>query len=205
MGEKRTFFHNVQDQEKMEPLLVGGTSLKYNVHTSLQDMSPEKVKKIARTLSLPIEIAILNTKFSMNAAMIIRQASCEGVRKVHILGPKACDMRSAVGGQHYVEIVKPGDVGPEYFIDLGVYPILVEQGGEALEDFNFKPLFRQGKTLCILMGNESTGLPPEYLKQSFPRISISQMGVLRSMNVQMAAGIVIYELTRQWRQLYKEM
>jgi tRNA G18 (ribose-2'-O)-methylase SpoU len=189
----------------MEPLLVGGTPLKYNVHTSLQDMPKEKVQKIAKTLSLPIEIAILNTKFSMNAAMIIRQASCEGIRRVHILGPKACDMRSAVGGQHYVDIVKPGDVGPEYFIDLGLYPILVEQGGEALEEFNFKPLFRQGKTVCILMGNESTGLPPEYLKQSFPRITISQMGVLRSMNVQMAAGIVVYEMTRQWRQLYKEM
>jgi tRNA G18 (ribose-2'-O)-methylase SpoU len=189
----------------MEPLFVGGKPLKYNVHTSLHDMSKEKVQKIAKILSLPIEIAILNTKFAMNAAMIIRQASCEGIRKVHIIGPKACDMRSAVGGQNYVDIVKPGDVGPEYFKDLGVYPILIEQGGEPLEDFNFKPLFRESKTVCILMGNESTGLPESYLKEKFPRISISQMGVLRSMNVQMAAGIVIYEMTRQWRQLYREI
>jgi tRNA G18 (ribose-2'-O)-methylase SpoU len=85
-----------------------------------------------------------------------------------------------------------------------LYPILVEQGGEALEEFNFKTLFRQGKNLCIIMGNESTGLPDSYLKEKFPRVSISQLGVLRSMNVQMAAGIVIYEITRQWRQLYKD-
>jgi tRNA G18 (ribose-2'-O)-methylase SpoU len=190
----------------MEPLLVGGTRLRYNVHSSLQDMSKEKVQKIAKSLSLPIEIAILNTKFSMNAAMIIRQASCEGIRRVHIIGPKACDMRPAVGGQNYVDIVKAGDIDPStYFDQQGLIPILVEQGGEPLEDFNFKPLFRQGKTLCIVMGNESSGLPPEYLKQRFPRITISQMGVLRSMNVQMAAGIVIYEMTRQWRQLYKEI
>ena len=188
----------------MEPLLVGGQPLKYNVVSCLQDMAKEKVQKIARTLCLPVEIAILNSKYSMNAAMIIRQAACEGLRRVHIIGPKACDMRPAVGAQHYVDVVKPGDVDPSYFIEQGLYPILVEQGGEALEEFNFKSLFRQGKNLCIIMGNESTGLPDSYLKEKFPRVSISQLGVLRSMNVQMAAGIVIYEITRQWRQLYKD-
>jgi len=189
----------------MEPLLVGGQPLKYNVVSCLQEMTKEKVKKIAKTLSLPIDIAILNSKFSMNAAMIIRQASCEGLRRVHILGPKACDMRPAVGAQNYIDVVKPGDIDPaKYFVEQGLYPILVEQGGEALEEFNFKTLLRQGKNLCIIMGNESTGIPPAYLNQSFPRVSISQMGILRSMNVQMAAGIVMYEITRQWRQLYKD-
>jgi tRNA guanosine-2'-O-methyltransferase len=49
------------------------------------------------------------------------------------------------------------------------------------------------------MGSESTGLPQEYLMQKFPKITISQYGLIRSLNVQTAASIVMYEFTRQWR------
>jgi len=189
-----------------EPLLVGGQPLKYNVVSCLQNKPKDKVQQIAKTFNIPLEIAILNTKFSMNAAMVIRTSAVFGLQKVHIIGPKACDMRSAVGSQHYVEIVKPGEINPEtYFHDLGLIPILVEQGGEPLEEFDFKPFIRQKKTICFVMGNETTGLSDEYLKQSFKKISISQMGVLRSLNVQVAASIITYEFSKQWRAYYKDL
>jgi tRNA G18 (ribose-2'-O)-methylase SpoU len=186
----------------MEPLLVGGESLKYNVHDYAQKIDHEKAKQLSKKLSIQVDIAIINTRFSMNAAMIARTIAVLGLQKLHIIGPKACDMRSSVGSQHYIELVKPGDIQPEnYFTELGLYPILVEQGGFPLEDFNFKTLIREGKHICFIMGSESTGLPPEYLKQKFPKITISQYGLVRSLNVQTAASIVMYEFTRQWRQV----
>jgi tRNA G18 (ribose-2'-O)-methylase SpoU len=184
-----------------EPLLVGGQGLKYNVHNFAQTFNKEKSKDLSKKLSINAEVAILNTKFSMNAAMIARTIAVMGFQRLHIIGPKACDMRSSVGSQHYIELAKPGDVSPEYFTTLGLYPILVEQGGYPLEDFNFKTLIREGKHICFIMGSESTGLPPEYLKQKFPRITISQYGLVRSLNVQTAASIVMYEFTKQWRQV----
>jgi len=183
----------------MEPLLVGGQPLKYNVHDFAQKIDHEKAKQLSRKLSIPVDIAIINTRFSMNAAMIARTIAVLGLQKLHIIGPKACDMRSSVGAQHYIELVKPGNISPSYFIEQGLYPILVEQGGEPLEDFNFKALIREGQHICFIMGSESTGLPEEYLMQKFPRITISQYGLIRSLNVQTAASIVMYEFTRQWR------
>ena len=185
----------------MEPLLVGGESLKYNVHDYAQKIDHEKAKQLSRKLSIPVDIAIINTRFTMNAAMIARTIAVLGLQKLHIIGPKACDMRSSVGSQHYIELVKPGDVSPTYFTELGLYPILVEQGGYPLEEFNFKTLIRERKHICFIMGSESTGLPAEYLSTKFPKITISQYGLVRSLNVQTAASIVMYEFTRQWRQL----
>jgi tRNA G18 (ribose-2'-O)-methylase SpoU len=185
-----------------EPLLVGGQGLKYNVHNFAQTFNKEKSKDLSKKLSINAEVAILNTKFSMNAAMIARTIAVMGFQRLHIIGPKACDMRSAVGSQHYIDIVKPGEINPStYFDEMGLFPILVEQGGESLEEFNFKPFIREGKNICFVMGNESTGLSDDYLKQGFPIVSISQYGLVRSLNVQTAAAIVIYEFTKQWRQV----
>jgi tRNA guanosine-2'-O-methyltransferase len=50
------------------------------------------------------------------------------------------------------------------------------------------------------MGSESDGVPAEYIKK-FPTLTISQYGLVRSLNVQTAASIVMYEFTRQWRQV----
>ena len=55
------------------------------------------------------------------------------------------------------------------------------------------------------MGNESEGLPPEILTLGFPRITIAQYGVVRSLNVSVAASIVAYEYLKQWRSIRKSI
>ena len=186
-----------------EPKVVGGQPIiKHNVHDYAQKLPKHKVQKLSKVFRLPIDVALQNVKGSNNAAMIARSMAVTGTSGFHIIGAKATDMRAAVGAQNYVKIAKVGDIDPStYFTNLGLYPILVEQGGEPLETFNFKSLIRQGKQICIVMGNESSGLSSDYLNQPFPRITISQYGLLRSHNVQVAASIVMYEFSKQWRQV----
>jgi tRNA G18 (ribose-2'-O)-methylase SpoU len=184
-----------------EPKLVGGQTLKYNVITCLQNNN-DLAKKVAKSFFVPLEIAVQNIKFTNNTAMIARTLACLGIPKLHLLNDKACDWRPAVGSRNYIDIVKPGKIDPStYFQENDLIPILIEQGGISLEDFNFKTYIREGKKICLVMGNEATGLSSEYLKQKFPIVSISQYGVLRSLNVQVAASIVMYEFTKQWRQI----
>jgi tRNA G18 (ribose-2'-O)-methylase SpoU len=81
----------------------------------------------------------------------------------------------------------------------------VEQGGTPLEDFSFKPYLpnklEEGWKVCLVVGSESFGLPKEMLKEvDAPIVTISQYGVMRSLNVSVATGIVLYEFCRQWRQ-----
>lgn len=81
-------------------------------------------------------------------------------------------------------------------------PFLVEQGGIPLEDINFKPFMK--KPICFIMGNEGEGLPAEMLRTKFPKITISQYGLVRSLNVSMAATVVMYEFVKQWRNIRKD-
>lgn len=51
--------------------------------------------------------------------------------------------------------------------------------------------------LCIIMGSEEDGISPEYLKRCDQIARIPMMGTVGSLNVSVAAGMVLYEAVRQ--------
>ena len=51
--------------------------------------------------------------------------------------------------------------------------------------------------ICILMGSEETGISPEYLKKCDELVKIPLLGQTESLNVSVAAGLVLYEVVRQ--------
>ncbi|HIT84158.1 MAG TPA: 23S rRNA (guanosine(2251)-2'-O)-methyltransferase RlmB [Candidatus Avibacteroides faecavium] len=53
---------------------------------------------------------------------------------------------------------------------------------------------------CLLLGAEDKGIPNEHLRWCDDRVSIPQLGTVASLNVSVAAGILIYEAVRQRRQ-----
>jgi TrmH family RNA methyltransferase len=53
------------------------------------------------------------------------------------------------------------------------------------------------KTTALVVGTEATGLSDDWLKQSSQNIIIPMQGEIDSMNVSVAAGILIFEAKRQ--------
>lgn len=51
--------------------------------------------------------------------------------------------------------------------------------------------------VAILMGSEDMGVAPEHLRISDELIKIPQFGTIKSLNVSVAAGVMIYETVRQ--------
>jgi 23S rRNA (guanosine2251-2'-O)-methyltransferase len=51
--------------------------------------------------------------------------------------------------------------------------------------------------LGIIMGSEETGISPEYLKKCDAMLNIPMRGETSSLNVSVAAGIMLYEVVRQ--------
>jgi 23S rRNA (guanosine2251-2'-O)-methyltransferase len=47
------------------------------------------------------------------------------------------------------------------------------------------------------MGSEEDGISPEYLKRCDTVLKIPMMGSVGSLNVSVAAGMLLYEITRQ--------
>lgn len=204
------------DEPSTETLLVPKTSsrmdiIKYNVHTPFQHMSPEQCQKIAVSVAIPCHLMLYNLDGNMNIAMSVRSAAVLGISDVWIVGKRKYDARPEVGAKNYVRVHKIAELGEDpgaFFREACLQPIFVEQGGVPLETFNFRPYLggslktSRDSTPCFIMGSESHGIPPAVLKAlpTAPRITISQYGLVRSLNVSIAASIVLHEFLRQWRE-----
>jgi tRNA G18 (ribose-2'-O)-methylase SpoU len=182
---------------------------KYNVHTIFQEMPSENVKKIASKLSLPLSICLLNFDGNSNIGMTIRTSAVMGIYNVYIIGKRAYDKRSTVGSHNYVKLHREGwvDDPVRFFEAEGCLPIVLEQGGEPLDEFNFRPYFN--KKVVFIMGSEGNGVDKVWTDKlregGAPFISISQCGLVRSLNVSIAASIAMYEYSKQFRKYQKDV
>ena len=187
-------------------MVILESSLKYNVHTPLQTQPVEKLKLISQKFALPVHLMLLNLDGNMNIAMSIRTAAVLGCSDVWVVGRRKYDARPEVGSKNYINVHKLDTIDPKtFFAEHGLTPMLIEQGGTPLEETNFKPLLTQ--KVCFIMGSESHGLPKAFLDSlsDAPRITISQYGLVRSLNVSIAASIVMYEYLKQWRHSRKDI
>lgn len=181
------------------------TLLKYNVHSFYQNMGIETIKIIAKHQALPCALIFYNLNGDINVGMAIRSAAIFGFSDVYIIGKRHYDKRSVVGAQHYISVHRHANVLNSFFKDEKIMPIMLEQGGDPLEDFSFRPylpgLIEKGWKLGIIVGSENHGLSKDFMKSmsGTPIVSISQCGIMRSLNVCNAASIVMYEYAKQWR------
>lgn len=179
--------------------------IKYNVHTLLQNKSPDELKVISDKLALPVHLMLFNLDGNMNIAMSIRTAAVLGCSDVWVIGMRRYDARPEVGSKNYINVHKLKEISYDFFDEHGLQPILVEQGGTSIEETKFHKYFT--KPVCFVMGSESHGLPSDFLShfKHAPRVSISQYGLVRSLNVSVAASIVMYEYLKQWRSARKDI
>lgn len=185
------------------------THIKYNVHNCFQSMPTDRTREISRKLALPVHLMLLNLDGNMNIAMSIRTAAVLGISDVWVVGRRKYDARPEVGSHNYIRVHKVGELEDvkTFFETHKLSPILLEQGGIPLEEFNFKPyVSNETHRVCFIMGSESHGFSKEWLMKlkDAPRITISQYGMVRSLNVTIAASIVLYEYLKQWRNYRKE-
>jgi tRNA(Leu) C34 or U34 (ribose-2'-O)-methylase TrmL len=188
----------------MEPIMkdVGGMPIKYNVINEVQSMATDKVKAIAKNIGVRAAVMFWNSSGNKNIALGVRAFAVLGFKSFYIIGKKNYDARPEVGAKHYIDLHKLSMIDIHTFFDENnMAPVLVEQGGSPLEEFDFKPYIKSDRMICFIMGNESEGFPPELLRMGFPRITIAQYGLVRSLNVSIASSIVAYEYLRQWRHM----
>jgi tRNA G18 (ribose-2'-O)-methylase SpoU len=166
-------------------------------------MDNDKVKYISSKLSLPAALILFNVDGGINISMAIRSAAVFGFSDVYIVGKRKRDKRGDVGACNYIKIHQIHLINDDFFKENKLLPIVVEQNGTPLEEFNFTPYFptktiSESLKVAFIVGSEQEGVN---IKINAPMITISQYGVMRSLNVAMASSIIIYEYTRQWRKM----
>lgn len=146
------------------------------------------------------KVIVLDSIRSMqNVGAIFRNADGSGFEKLYLCGhtptpPRGDISKTALWAQHYIDW--------EYYEDIfevleklrhdGFQIFAVELTPQAID---YKTLFHSNyEKVCLIMGNEVVGVNQKVLDFCDKHIIIPMNGKKNSLNVSVAAGIVMYAL-----------
>jgi len=158
----------------------------------LKWMTDEEVVKYLEGKKLNYGVLIINVLYDNNAGNIIRSSNAFGAQEIILYGHKKFDRRASVGTEFYSQFrhIKYVEDLDTVFSDYDVI-VSVENTDDAISLSDFK--WDSKKKTLLIFGQESSGIPEEVLKKSDYKVKIAQLGSVRSLNVSVAAGIVIYD------------
>ncbi len=144
-----------------------------------------------------------NVRSLNNVGSIFRLADGLGVRKIYLGGitpspPRPEIAKIALGAENSVEYEWMEDPARAVVLlrNAGVQVVALEQTDESLSVFEFP--FRE--PMALILGHETVGIDEQLLDLADETVEIPMFGAKHSHNVATAAGIVLYEARRQWRQ-----
>lgn len=142
-----------------------------------------------------LHIAIENWQHDINIGTIVRNANAFNIAVVHIIGKKHWNRRGAMVTDRYLTILHHETV--EDFvramssIDRTIIAIDNQPGAKNLSEVKLD------KHIVLVFGGEGPGLSAEMIAASKIMVQIEQFGSTRSVNVGVAAGIVMYAWIHQ--------
>lgn len=165
-----------------------------NLIDKYKGLSNEQVVAELNKSRSPLEIAIENVEHDFNIGSIVRTANSFNVQKVHIIGKKKYNRRGAMCTDKYLEIVHHPTVEAFLKTQADRELVAIENNTPRAKPLNDKN-FTQDTTL--IFGSENNGITEELLRVAHDVRFIESFGSTRSVNVGVAAGIAMYEYTRQ--------
>jgi tRNA G18 (ribose-2'-O)-methylase SpoU len=165
-----------------------------NLIDEYKGLSNEQVFDALDKKRSPLEIAIENVEHDFNMGSIVRTANSFNVQKVHIIGKKKYNRRGAMCTDKYLEIVHHSTLADFLKSQKGRELVAIENNTPRALPLHDKK-FIQNTTL--IFGSENNGITSELLAVAQDVRFIESFGSTRSVNVGVAAGIAMYEYTRQ--------
>lgn len=167
-------------------------------------MTPRRFERISEVVSKRqkyLTIVLENIHDPHNVSAILRSADAVGIGEVYLIYntnkfPKIGRVSSA-SAKKWVDLKKFstvescfGELRSRKFRIYSTY-IGEEAPGRSLYDLDLS------KRSAIVLGNEHDGVSKEVVEQSDANFSIPMYGMIRSLNVSVAAAVCMYEAMRQ--------
>ncbi len=166
-----------------------------NVTDEFKGMSEPDIRARLDARGSHLEIAIENTLRDFNMGTIVRSANAFGVRTIHVIGRRQWNKRGAMATDKYLHIVYHSSAD-EFMRSVHNKTLIAVdnvEGSVGLSQTKFP------RDTVLIFGQEGPGISNELLHHAESIVAIEQFGSTRSLNVGVAAGIVMYEYTRQHR------
>jgi len=153
----------------------------------------EAIKADLDTARLPLEIAIENVKHDFNIGSIIRSANAFNVRAVHIIGRRHYNRRGAMVTDAYMNIYYHESVEDfrTSMKDKTIVAVDIVPQAKPLHEVQLPA------NAVLVFGAEGPGLTDDLRAAAETTVMVEQLGSTRSVNVGVAAGIVMYAWLQQ--------
>ncbi len=146
----------------------------------------------------PILILLDGMEDVRNLGAIVRTAECGGATAVLLPKHKsppvtAAAMKTAAGAFAYLPVCQIGNIRQtlEFLKEKGFWVVAADMDGDIIYESNLKG------PLVIVMGAEGKGVSPLTKKMCDFSVRIPMKGKVSSLNVSVAAALVLYEALRQ--------
>lgn len=170
---------------------------------SMDELGRKSVDEFRESEKIPVTVVMDNVRSMHNVGSIFRTADAFLIEKICLCGytpqPPHRDInKTALGATETVSWVYHADALAcvKAFKDAGYFIAAVEQaeGSTQLSEFRVP----QGKPMVVIFGNEVDGVQNELISLCDAAIEIPQMGMKHSLNVSVAAGIVLFTLAEKY-------
>jgi tRNA G18 (ribose-2'-O)-methylase SpoU len=167
--------------------------------TELNRLSPEDFKKASK---IPLIVVLDNVRSLHNVGSVFRTSDAFLVEAIYLCGitatpPHVEIHKTALGAENTVDwkYFKNTLDAVNELKQCGYHLAAVEQAENSrmLDKFHF-----EAEKQAIIFGNEVKGVDQEVMNLCDSCIEIPQFGVKHSLNVSVAAGIVLWEAHKKW-------
>ncbi len=159
----------------------------------------QKILSVANTRQKSLRIVLENIHDPHNVSAVFRTCDAVGIQKVSLIYsiekfPKI-GRKSSASAFKWVEKDKFKDVKSCYeelkAEGFSIYASMLEEDAASIFDLDLT------KKVAVVMGNEHRGVSEEAAKLADKKIFIPMFGMVQSLNVSVAAAVVLYEALRQ--------
>ena len=164
-------FKEIRDKNLAE------SNSEFNVHDGLKHLSVHELQEVSKSDRLPWHTLALNVTGDLNIGTMIRTSHCLGATSFIIIGRTKIDNRGLVGSSNYIKIEKIPSMQENLMPDPNVIydvlksrnltPVFCESNGVELSTIDWKvnlwSMSRENTVPCLIMGNETGGIPPSIL------------------------------------------
>ena len=163
-------------------------------------MSPERYQRVRRVLDqrqTDLTVVIENVHKPHNVSAIVRTCDAVGIHRAHAVWDRKYTMRvhTAMGSEQWVRMDSHNTITDALgHVKQAGMQVLVTHLSDTAVDFRDVDYTRP---TAILFGQERYGVTDEALALADQDIVIPMAGMVQSLNVSVAAALILYEAQRQ--------
>lgn len=167
-----------------------------NVIDEYKTMMLDEIRLNLSTKRAKFTSVFINMTHDFNKSVGVRNHNAFAGKDIWFVGKKQWDRRGAVGTYHY-EDIHYADCWETFLLHKPDGPIICVEN--LVKDSRHRHLgsFDLPENSIFVYGEEKAGIPQEVLDSADYILSIPMWGSVRSLNVSVASGIIMYEYRRQ--------